>query len=78
MILSHVDNVFSTSCILGRAPHTKETLPDFSLNHGSEKGDMIRAIYFLNKVLRTIISHIIFFFFTSLVTGQLCLFPLFP
>ena len=43
MILSHVGSVFSTSCILGR-PHTKETLLDFSLNHGSRKGDTIRAI----------------------------------
>ena len=64
MILSHVGSVFSTSCILGRAPHTKETLPDFSLNHGSQKGDTIGAIY-LN-------------FFTSFLTGKLCLFPLFP
>ena len=44
MILSHVGSVFSTSCILGRALHTKETLPDFSLNHGSRKGDTIGAI----------------------------------
>ena len=29
MILSHVGSVFSTSCILGRAPHTKKTLPRF-------------------------------------------------
>ena len=26
-----------TGCILGRAPRTKETLPDFTLNHGSWK-----------------------------------------
>ena len=44
MILSHVGNVFSTNCILGRAPRTKEILPDFSLNHGSRKGDTIGAI----------------------------------
>ena len=44
MILSHVGGVFSTSCILGSAPRTKETLPDFSLNHGSGKGDTIWAI----------------------------------
>ena len=44
MILSHVGSVFSTSCILGKVPHTKETVPDFSLNHGSQKGDTIGAI----------------------------------
>ena len=59
MILSHVGSVFSTSCILGRAPRTNDTLPDFSLNHKSRKGGTIGAIQFLNKVLRIIISHII-------------------
>ena len=44
MILSHVGSVFSISCILGRAPRTKETLPDLSLNHESRKGGTIRAI----------------------------------
>ena len=44
MILSHVGCVFSTNCILGRAPHTKETLPDFSLNNESRKGGTIGAI----------------------------------
>ena len=44
MILSHVGSFFSTSCILGRAPRTKETLLDFLLNHGSRKGDTIGAI----------------------------------
>ena len=44
MILSHVSCVFSTNCILGRAPRTKETLSDFSLNHESRKGGTIRAI----------------------------------
>ena len=43
MILSHVGSIFSTSCILGRTP-SKETLPDFSLNHESRKGDTIGAI----------------------------------
>ena len=59
MILSHVGCVFRTNCILGRAPRTKETLPDFSLNHESRKGDTIRAIYFINKVSRINISHTI-------------------
>ena len=44
MILIHVGCVFSTNCILGRAPRTKETLPDFSLNHESRKGSTIAAI----------------------------------
>ena len=44
MILSHVGSVFSTSCILGRAPRTNDTLPDFSLNHKSRKGGTIGAI----------------------------------
>ena len=44
MILSHVGCVFRTNCILGRAPRTKETLLDFSLNHGSRKGGTIGAI----------------------------------
>ena len=44
MILSHVGSVFSTSCILGRAPCTKDTLPDYSLNHKSRKGGTIGAI----------------------------------
>ena len=44
MILSHVGSVFSTSCILGRALRTKETLPDFSLNHESQKEGTIGAI----------------------------------
>ena len=44
MILSHVGSVFSTSCILDRAPCTKETLSDFSLNLASRKGGTIGAI----------------------------------
>ena len=44
MILSHVGCVFSTNRILGRAPCTKETLPDFRLNNESRKGGTIRAI----------------------------------
>ena len=44
MILSHVGSVFSTSCILGKAPRTKDTLPDFSLNYKSLKGATIGAI----------------------------------
>ena len=59
MILSHVGCVFRTNCILGRAPCTKETLPDFSLNHESRKGGTIGAIYFINKVSRINISHTI-------------------
>ena len=38
MILGHVGCVFSTNCILGRAPRTKETLPDFSLIMSPGKG----------------------------------------
>ena len=59
MILSHVGCVFRTNCILGRAPRTKETLPDFSFNHESRKGGTIGAIEFINKVSRINISHII-------------------
>ena len=44
MILSHVGSVFSISCILGRAPRTKEPMLDFSLNHESRKGGMIGVI----------------------------------
>ena len=44
MILSHVVCVFSTNCILGRAPCTKETLLDFRLNNESRKGGKIGAI----------------------------------
>ena len=44
MIFSHIGCVFMTNCILGRAPRTKETLPDFSLNHESQKGGTIGAI----------------------------------
>ena len=44
MILSHVGCVFRTNCILVRALRTKETLPDFSLNHESRKGGTIGAI----------------------------------
>ena len=44
MISSHVGSVFSISCILGRAPHTKEILPDFSLNHEFRKWGTIGAI----------------------------------
>ena len=59
MILSHVGCVFRTNCILGRGPRTKETLPDFSLNHESRKGGTIGAIEFINKVSRINISHTI-------------------
>ena len=59
MILSHVGCVFRTNYILGRAPRTKETLSDFSLNHESWKGGTIRAIEFINKVSRINISHTI-------------------
>ena len=38
--MGHV-TMFCTCCILGRAPHTKETLYDFLLNYGSGKGDTI-------------------------------------
>ena len=44
MILSHVGCVFSINCILGRAPRTNETLPDFRLNNESRKGGTIGAI----------------------------------
>ena len=59
MILSHVGCVFRKNCILGRAPRTKETLSDFSLNHESKKWGTIGAIYFINKVSRINISHTI-------------------
>ena len=59
MISRHVGCVFRRNCISDIAPRTKETLPDFSLNHESQNGGTIEAIYFINKVSRINISHTI-------------------
>ena len=77
MILSHVGSVFSTSCILCRAPRTKETLLDFSLSWVPERGHDWGHLISKQGTKDNNISYYLIFF-TSFLTGQLCLFSLFP